>query len=210
MDLQLLHLLLALAMPVLLGLQDLALLLACLLHGCQLVSHLLQLFLQMSTWWGRCSTVQYLEVLQKGPAWCQQVLHRPHICMHSVTAVRQGSRLAWSFTKVLYASPCKLALHLCLQNHKAAACTQVSMAPEMAGAADRSCWECAPAQRHCSSGHKCALRPHLLVLLPLLQSLAQLLLLLELLRELSDHGLKVFVGVLLLLKCTPQLSSLRL
>ncbi len=48
------------------------------------------------------------------------------------------------------------------------------------------------------------------MLLPLLQSLAQLLLLLELLRELSDHGLKVFVGVLLLLKCTPQLSSLRL
>ena len=51
--------------------------------------------------------------------------------------------------------------------------------------------------------------PHLLVLLPLLVILAQLLLLLKLLRELPDHGLKVFVGVLLLLKGPSQLSSLR-
>ena len=51
--------------------------------------------------------------------------------------------------------------------------------------------------------------PHLLALLPLLLNLTQLLLLLKLLRELPDHGLKVFVGVLLLLKCPPQLSSLR-
>ena len=51
--------------------------------------------------------------------------------------------------------------------------------------------------------------PNLLALLPLLLNLTQLLLLLKLLRELPDHGLKVFVGVLLLLKCPPQLSSLR-
>ena len=50
--------------------------------------------------------------------------------------------------------------------------------------------------------------PHLLALLPLLLSPAQLLLLLKLLCELPDHGLKVFVGVLLLLKCPPQLSGL--
>ena len=66
-----------------------------------------------------------------------------------------------------------------------------------------------PAQHHCSSGHQCNLRPHLLALLPLLLSLVQLLLLLKLLRELPDHGLKVLVGVLLLLKFPSQLSSLR-
>ena len=49
--------------------------------------------------------------------------------------------------------------------------------------------------------------PHLLEMLPLLLSLAQLLLLLKLLRELPDHGLKVLVGILLLLKCPPQLGS---
>ena len=51
--------------------------------------------------------------------------------------------------------------------------------------------------------------PHLLALLPLLLSLAQLFLLLKLLRELPDHGLKVLGGVLSLLKFPSQLSSLR-